>query len=188
MPADPRGSSAACPEVRELLIAALDGELSQEEERDLQQHLKACASCRLRVEEHRTVWALLDTAPVPPPPVCDSEFLRELRLRIRRSAARRRAWTLSGAAAAAVIAASGLAFWPTRAEDPAIIENLAVLEDLQPVRQEGEARVSEVGRAILALLAEGEPGEAEDSLDLLESALHDPVLYDQKSYDTERRG
>jgi hypothetical protein len=89
-----------------------------------------------------------------------------VRRRIRRSTVRRRA--LAVAAAAAVILAAGLLLqFPPAGEDQAVIENLAVLQDLEELQEgvEGSAdesaEITEVGRELLSMLdGEPEPGES----------------------------
>jgi anti-sigma factor RsiW len=52
---DPRADELACIELTDMLSAYLDGEVSPEQRRRIDEHLKGCAGCRAAVEQFRTV-------------------------------------------------------------------------------------------------------------------------------------
>lgn len=69
-----------CPNVREDLVAYLDGELPALRAAELEEHLRLCPPCRALAEEHREVWRLLDHAePVRIP----DGFVSRVLLRVR---------------------------------------------------------------------------------------------------------
>jgi hypothetical protein len=76
------------------------------------------------------------------------------------------------AAAAALVLLAAAAWLLPRSDDQAIIENMAVLEDLEAAHGAGTSEVAEVGRELLAML-ESEPagGEPEDWSDVLDAAI-----------------
>jgi anti-sigma factor RsiW len=53
----------SCTRMKEQILPYLDGRLKDAELRDMEKHLAACAVCRLRVNEFRSVTALLDELP-----------------------------------------------------------------------------------------------------------------------------
>jgi anti-sigma factor RsiW len=61
------------------LVEYLDGRAKPAERRAVEQHLTACADCRLRAEEFRMLWDALDDVPVLSP---SSAFDASLRARI----------------------------------------------------------------------------------------------------------
>ena len=75
-----------CENVQAELPFLLYGELSFDEEEQIEQHLTACSQCRQELESMRGLHTALDQAPdaVPAPLLMDCR--RELRLRIREEA------------------------------------------------------------------------------------------------------
>jgi hypothetical protein len=94
----------------------LDGELAEADRASTESHVAGCAPCRAELEKGRKLEALLRRVPAGAPP--DAErFLSEVRSRSRRPAP----WRL--AAAAALIAAAGAAFFALRPA-PSLEQNI----------------------------------------------------------------
>lgn len=55
----------SCERYEYLLIAYMDGRATDAERIDVDRHLLACSACRTRVEEFRSLWAVLDESPAP---------------------------------------------------------------------------------------------------------------------------
>ncbi len=53
-----------CERIETRLIAWLDGRPSKAERRELEEHLRACEACRMRAEEFRRLWGVLDEMPL----------------------------------------------------------------------------------------------------------------------------
>lgn len=56
-----------CERVRELMEASLDGELTEDDLRELESHLSECESCRRELEDMRKLGDLLGTIELPRP-------------------------------------------------------------------------------------------------------------------------
>ena len=84
-------SEKNCSAIENVLIEYLDGRAEPGDRHAVEEHLKACASCRVRAEEFRSVWGALDDLPeiIPSP-----SFDAALRARIAAEPARRNFWTL----------------------------------------------------------------------------------------------
>ena len=59
----------SCPSFQEMLSAYLDGELSPEEARSLEEHLAVCEDCRRELEELKSLVAALGSLPPPEMPL-----------------------------------------------------------------------------------------------------------------------
>ncbi|MEA2576052.1 MAG: hypothetical protein QOH93_3350, partial [Chloroflexia bacterium] len=57
-----------CGEVRPLISAYLDGEVTPEERRSVERHLASCEECRHVLAEYRAIGSDLRALPVPVPP------------------------------------------------------------------------------------------------------------------------
>ena len=78
-----------CTGMEDKLIEYLDGRAKPAERRAVEEHLSACADCRIRAEEFRMLWSALDDLPVlSPSPAFDAS----LRARIAAEPARRGFW------------------------------------------------------------------------------------------------
>ena len=53
----------SCKRMEERILPYVDGRLKESERREMEAHLVACATCRLRVNEFRAVTGLLDELP-----------------------------------------------------------------------------------------------------------------------------
>ena len=81
--------SHMCSEMENKLIEYLDGRAKPAERRAVEQHLTACADCRLRAEEFRMLWDALDDVPELSP---SSAFDASLRARISAEPVRHAFW------------------------------------------------------------------------------------------------
>ena|ERR1041385_242437 len=164
--------TADCLAIEAQLAAGPEQTLSTEEEMRIQAHLAACPRCRQIGREHRRAWDLLEHASLPPPLTSDAEFIETVRSRARRTTALRSILWLTAAAAALI--AAGVLWLAPPPVDPAVIENVAVLQDLQEIPalqdsdlSEGAPEVSEVGQTLLAIL-EDEPASLDDLNDVID--------------------
>ncbi len=141
-----------CNEIRELLSARIDGELSTCDARRLDEHLAGCEDCRRELAEMERVWLGLGALGEPLVP----EGLAERMIRRTAGAERRGrrarlvwSWGAAGAVAAAVLIAVVVLNWepgvkPPDAEtqqivkDIDLLQNLDVLEHLDTVEQLGD--------------------------------------------------
>lgn len=130
-----------CERMETLLIAYLDGKARENERRDVELHLAACAACRTRAEEFRRVWGVLEELPAVEPSL---GFDARLRQRIAAEPRPRLfGWLIPQPRLAfAVSLLLALAVWTSSVappppdlaqvqseEDFKAIENLQVLED-----------------------------------------------------------
>lgn len=79
----------SCTKMENKLLEYLDGRAKPAERRAVETHLTACAECRTRAEEFRTLWDALDDLPVLSP---SSTFDASLRSRIAAEPVRRSFW------------------------------------------------------------------------------------------------
>jgi len=66
-----------CEEVSKDMLAYLDGRANPGEKRDVEEHIAGCAACRLRADEFRKVWTVLDEMPVEEPSLGFDARLRQ---------------------------------------------------------------------------------------------------------------
>lgn len=78
-----------CTGMESKLVEYLDGRAKPAERRTVEEHLTACAECRTRAEEFRTLWDVLDDLPALSP---SSVFDASLRARIAAEPVRRSFW------------------------------------------------------------------------------------------------
>lgn len=71
-----------CTDIRDDLVAYLDGELDPRQATLIQEHLADCSECRSIGDQHRQVWQLLDHYPPVPAP---AGFLDRILARVRLS-------------------------------------------------------------------------------------------------------
>jgi len=76
-----------CEDASNELIGYLDRRANSAERREVEEHLAACAACRMRAEEFRKVWNVLDELPAHEP-----SFAFDAKVRQRIAAEPRRAW------------------------------------------------------------------------------------------------
>jgi anti-sigma factor RsiW len=78
-----------CTGMEDKLIEYLDGRAKPAERHAVEEHLSSCAECRVRAEEFRLLWSVLDNLPMlSPSPVFDAS----LRARIVAEPPRRNFW------------------------------------------------------------------------------------------------
>jgi predicted anti-sigma-YlaC factor YlaD len=66
-----------CSDVSKDLIGYLDRRANSAERREVEEHLTACPSCRMRAEELRKVWTVLDEVPLVEPSLGFDARLRQ---------------------------------------------------------------------------------------------------------------
>jgi anti-sigma factor RsiW len=66
-----------CEQISNQLIAYLDGRANAAERRNVEAHLAGCAACRLRAEEFRRLWDVLDETPALEPSLGFDARLRQ---------------------------------------------------------------------------------------------------------------
>lgn len=79
-----------CKGMQETLIEYLDGRANPTERRAVEQHLSSCADCRIRAEEFRALFGVLDDLSIVAP---SCAFDASLRARIAAEPARREFWS-----------------------------------------------------------------------------------------------
>jgi anti-sigma-K factor RskA len=130
-----------------LLGSYLLGELSTEEERELERHLEECAECRLELERlHQSHNVLRQLAANEPP----AQLKHQVLARIREEAPARsiNGWWLWASAAAALllVAVLGVGLFQGITGDPSAAVPLAATELAQEAG--GEARIDKVGENV----------------------------------------
>ena len=82
-----------CTGMQEKLVEYLDGRAKPAERRIVEEHLSSCAECRVRAEEFRLLWSVLDDLPaLSPSPAPSAAFDASLRARIAMEPARHNFW------------------------------------------------------------------------------------------------
>jgi anti-sigma factor RsiW len=123
-----------CEKMTSRILSYVDGRLKQNERPDVEKHLAACASCRMRVEEFRAVSGLLDELPViEPSPAFDAR----VRALVAAEPAKQHGWAwlrvsprIAFAAAMLLLAALWLGFYQ-RPQVPQLPWNSPVVADEQ---------------------------------------------------------
>lgn len=131
----------SCNRMKEQILPYLDGRLKDAERRGVEKHLAACAVCRLRVNEFRSVTGLLDELPKIEP---SAAFDVRVRARIAAEPAKQSWWAWLTPSPRVAFAASMLLLalvWIGRYssdsgvnvansnDDSQIMQNLPVLEN-----------------------------------------------------------
>jgi anti-sigma factor RsiW len=129
-----RGSQS-CTGMENKLVEYLDGRAKPAERRAVEAHLTACADCRVRAEEFRLLWEVLDDLPALSP---SSAFDASLRGRIAAEPVRRGLWHWlpSPRLAFAVTALVALSVW--------LSSMPRVVTDRTKVEARVEAKMSQV--------------------------------------------
>ncbi|MBW3596677.1 MAG: hypothetical protein KY475_05315 [Planctomycetes bacterium] len=145
MTSEPQPTLLENEQVRDELVAYLDGELGSEESLRVERRLAEDAGYRRALQELETAWDLLDTLPRAEP---DESFTRstvemvafsaksdvdELRTRARR----RRALAAVGLAASlivAMLAGFGAVYWQVTAPNRQLVHDLPVIENMEYYR------------------------------------------------------
>lgn len=82
-----------CTGMQEKLVEYLDGRAKPAERRIVEEHLSYCAQCRVRAEEFRLLWSVLDDLPaLSSSPAPSASFDASLRARIALEPARHDFW------------------------------------------------------------------------------------------------
>src|ERR1700688_1378050 len=84
-----KNSGKQCAALESKLVEYLDGRARPAERHAVEEHLSACAACRSRAEEVRSLWSALDELPVISP---STDFDASLRARIAEEPARHSFW------------------------------------------------------------------------------------------------
>jgi anti-sigma factor RsiW len=84
-----KNSGKQCAALERKLVEYLDGRARPAERHAVEEHLSACAACRSRAEEFRSLWSALDELPVISP---STDFDASLRARITAEPARHSFW------------------------------------------------------------------------------------------------
>lgn len=114
-----------CPGMENKLVAYLDGRAKPAERHAVEAHLVECAECRVRAEEFRALWSVMEDLPaLSPSPAFDAS----LRARIAAEPARRGFWEwlpsprLAFAVTALVVMSVWLSSMPRVASDRTKVE------------------------------------------------------------------
>jgi len=128
----------------ELLGSYLLGELSVEEERELERHLEGCSRCRGELERVRRAHTLLQaTADVAPPPGLKDRVLAQVRGEIPARSGREWWFWVSAAAVLLVVAVLGVGFFRAITDDPS--SGVPLTATALAPEAGGEVQVEEVG-------------------------------------------
>jgi anti-sigma-K factor RskA len=157
----------------ELLGSYLLGELSDEEERELERHLEGCSRCRSELERVRRAHTLLRaTADVAPPPGLKDRVLAQARREIPACSGGGWWFWASAAAALLVVAVLGVVLLRAITDDTSAGVALTAT-DLAP-EAGGEVRVDEVGENLRVEL------EVWDMPELREGEYYEMWYYDEE--------
>jgi len=75
-----------CKEMEAKLVSYTDGRATEAERTAVERHIESCAACRARVAEFRSVWSVLNDAPVPQSsPSFDARLRQRIAAEPRRS-------------------------------------------------------------------------------------------------------
>jgi len=152
---------SGCEDIRELLSARIDGELSEAESRTLDEHLSSCPACRQELAELERVWRGLDVlGDVTVPPGLEGRIMGRVLSGLRRPDARswRVRWAYPLATAAAMLAALGVGVLLVRnsnTETQQIVRNIDLLQNLDVL--EHLDALEEMGDSVLVLPPEEKP-------------------------------
>jgi anti-sigma factor RsiW len=150
-----------CEDIRELLSARIDGELSEAESRKLDEHLGSCPACREELVELERVWRALEVlGDVKVPPGLEERTLARVLSAERRPGApsRRSRWAYPLATAAAIfaiLAVGSLLVMNSTAETRQIVRNIDLLENLDVI--EHLDALEEMGDGVLVLPPDDKP-------------------------------
>ena len=95
----------SCSRMETRILGYIDGRLKESEQREMEKHLAACPTCKVRVNEFRAVGNLLDELPQIEP---SSAFDIRVHARIAAEPVKQPWWTWLGAAPRVLVAASML--------------------------------------------------------------------------------
>ncbi len=152
-----------CPKIKDLMHAALDGELNAEARARFDEHLAACPQCRREYEVMAGAVAAFEAAPrLEPSPDFAASVMKRVRLAEARQLRARRSFTrvMVAASAAAAAAAAGAWAWLVRpALGAAAVEALnglvSVVVDYWKVARAFAAPADAIGKLASALASAG---------------------------------
>src|SRR5260370_22084781 len=93
----------SCSRMENKILGYVDGRLKEGERLEMEKHLALCAACQLRVNEFRSVHALLDELPMIEP---SAAFDLRVNARVAAEAAKQRLWAWLTASPRRAFAAS----------------------------------------------------------------------------------
>ena len=133
----------SCKRMEERILPYVDGRLKESERREMEAHLAACATCRLRVNEFRAVTGLLDELPQIEP---SAAFDVRVRARVAAEPVKQSWWAWFTPSPRVAFAASLLLLgtvWigansnqtSIAQEDLPVLENYDVLSNFEPLTE-----------------------------------------------------
>jgi anti-sigma factor RsiW len=128
-------------------LGYVDGRLKEGERLEMEKHLSTCAACQLRVNEFRSVHALLDELPMIEP---SAAFDLRVRARVAAEPAKQSWWAWFTPSPRVAFAASMLLLatvWVSRYSDPPqidqadipVLENYDVISSFEPLTELSQA-------------------------------------------------
>ena len=133
----------SCKRMEERILPYVDGRVKESERREMEAHLAACATCRLRVNEFRAVTGLLDELPQIEP---SAAFDVRVRARVAAEPVKQSWWAWFTPSPRVAFAASLLLLgtvWigansnqtSIAQEDLPVLENYDVLSNFEPLTE-----------------------------------------------------
>ena len=139
----------SCSRMENRILPYVDGRLKEGERRDVEKHLATCGACQLRVNEFRSVHALLDELPMIEP---SEAFDLRVRARVAAEPAKQSWWAWFTPSPRVAFAASLLLLatvWVSRysVSDPPqidqadipVLENYDVISSFEPLTELSQA-------------------------------------------------
>jgi anti-sigma factor RsiW len=129
------------------ILGYVDGRLKEGERLEMEKHLSTCGACQLRVNEFRSVHALLDELPMIEP---SAAFDLRVRARVAAEPAKQSWWAWFTPSPRVAFAASMLLLatvWVSRYSDPPqidqadipVLENYDVISSFEPLTELSQA-------------------------------------------------
>jgi len=137
----------SCSRMENKTLGYVDGRLKEGERLEMEKHLSTCAACQLRVNEFRSVHALLDELPMIEP---SAAFDLRVRARVAAEPAKQSWWAWFTPSPRVAFAASMLLLatvWVSRYSDPPqidqadipVLENYDVISSFEPLTELSQA-------------------------------------------------
>ncbi len=137
----------SCSRMENKTLGYVDGRLKEGERLEMEKHLSTCAACQLRVNEFRSVHALLDELPMIEP---SAAFDLRVRARVAAEPAKQSWWAWFTPSPRVAFAASMLLLatvWVSRYSDPPqidqadipLLENYDVISSFEPLTELSQA-------------------------------------------------
>src|SRR2546427_929742 len=144
----------SCSRMESKILGYVDGRLKEGERLEMEKHLSTCGACQLRVNEFRSVHALLDELPMIEP---SAAFDLRVRARVAAEPAKQSWWAWFTPSPRVAFAASMLLLatvWVGRysMSDPPqidqadipVLENYDVISSFEPLTERSEEHTSEL--------------------------------------------